>query len=334
MDYIKEKTIIKGKIKLINYLPDIGISKVREEIYTGLKAFPKYISSKFFYDERGSELFEAITKLNEYYPTRIEKKIISTIGKGLNLDFPELSIIELGSGDSSKIRLLLRQIQKNKLSTIKYFPVDISQSAIEMATEKLADEFPMIKIQGIVADFIYQHNLIPKSEKRLFCFFGSTIGNLNMAEIEQFMKLLGEEMQEGDSFLLGMDMVKDIAVLEKAYNDDQQITADFNKNILNVINNLVDTNFKLAEFEHLAFYNLEKNRIEMHLKARKDIVITFNSAAGKIYIKKGETIHTENSHKFNYDNIKSIGYWAGLDTEKIFTDNNKWFSLVHYKKNK
>lgn len=101
-----------------------------------------------------------------------------------------------------------------------------------------------------------------------------------------------------------------------------------------MINNLADTNFKPVDFEHLAFYNEEKNRIEMHLKAMKDMVITINSEAGKIHIKKGETIHTENSHKFNYDNIKSIGYWAGLDTEKIFTDNNKWFSLVHYKKNK
>jgi len=334
MNYIKEKGIIKGKIKLINYLPDIGISKVREEIYTGLKALPKYISSKFFYDERGSELFEAITKLDEYYLTRTEKKILSTIGKDLNIDFSDLSIIDLGSGDHTKISLLLRQIQQNKLLSIKYFPVDISQSAIKRAVEKLTDEFPMLIIQGIIADFICQLNLIPKTEKRLFCFFGSTIGNLNMTEIEQFMKLLGEEMQEGDSFLLGMDMIKDTAVLEKAYNDDQQITADFNKNILNVINNLAGVNFELTDFEHLAFYNEEKNRIEMHLKARKDMIVNFNSGTDKIHITKGETIHTENSHKFNYDNIKSIGYWAGLDTEKIFTDNNKWFSLVHYKKNK
>jgi len=334
MNYIKKESIIKGKVKLINYLPDIGINKVREEISTGLKAFPKYISSKFFYDERGSKLFEAITKLNEYYPTRTEKKVLITIGKELNLDFSKLSIIELGSGDSSKIRLLLRQIPENKLSTIKYFPVDISQSAIEMAAKKLTDEFPMIKIEGIVADFMYQLNLIPKAEKRLFCFFGSTIGNLNMSEIEQFMKFLGEEMQEGDSFLLGIDMIKNTAVLEKAYNDEQQITADFNKNILNVINRIAKTNFKSADFEHLAFYNEEKNRIEMHLKARKDMIIAFNSEADKFHIKKGETIHTENSLKFNNDNIKSMGFWAGMNTEKIFTDDNQWFSLVHYKKNK
>jgi L-histidine N-alpha-methyltransferase len=334
VNYTKEETLSKEGIKLVNYLADIGIKKVKEEIFNGLKAFPKYISPKFFYDEKGSELFEAITKLDEYYPTRTEKKILSTIGKELNLDFSKLCIIEFGSGDSSKISLLLSQVPENKLSTIKYYPVDISQSAIERASEKLADEFPMININGIVADFIHQLNMIPKTGKRLFCFFGSTIGNLNTTEIKEFMKLLGTEMQAKDSLLLGIDMVKDSAVLEKAYNDNQQITADFNKNILNVINNLAETNFKSADFEHLAFYNEEKRKIEIHLKARKDMVITFESEADKIYIKKGETIHTENSHKFNKDDIKTLGFWAGLDTEIILTDDRQWFSLVHYKKNK
>jgi len=117
----------------------------------------------------------------------------------------------------------------------------------------------MIKVQGIVADFLHQLNLIPKAGKRLFCFFGSTIGNLNISEIEQFMKLLGSEMQPDESFLLGMDMVKDTSILEKAYNDDEQITAEFNKNILNVINNLANTNFDTADFDHLAFYNEDFN---------------------------------------------------------------------------
>lgn len=332
--YKEEESKTKSKVKLVNYLPRIGIKKIRAEIITGLKAFPKYISSKYFYDEKGSKLFEEITKLDEYYPTRTEKKILSTIGKELDLDFSDLGIIDLGSGDHSKIRLLLRQITGNKLSTIKYYPMDISQSAIERAAGKLADEFPVLEIEGIVADFIYQLNLIPETKKRLFCFFGSTIGNLDMTEIEQFMRLLGKQMKAGDSFLLGLDMIKDTSVLEKAYNDTQRITTDFNKNILNVINNLVNTNFEPTDFEHLAFYNEEKKRIEMHLKARKDMVITFNSETDKIHIRKDETIHTENSHKFDKNHIKTMGCWTGLDTEKILTDNNRWFSLVHYKKNK
>ena len=331
MNYIKqEKSTIEEDSGLVNHLSDIGIEKIQEEIFTGLRAKRKYISSKFFYDEKGSELFELITSLDEYYPTRTEKKILSTIVQELKLDFSELSIVELGSGDPSKIRLLLQQIPENELSTLQYFPVDISQSAIEDASEKLADEFPMISINGIVADFILQPNRVPKTGRRLFCFFGSSIGNLTMDEIEKFMKRLGTEMQEGDGLLLGLDMIKDTSVLEKAYNDDQQVTADFNKNILNVINVLADTDFDPEEFEHYSFYNTKEERIEMHLKAKSDMVITFNSEVEKIQIKKGETIHTENSHKFKKEHVEIMGLWAGLSVEKFFTDHNQWFSLVYY----
>lgn len=332
MNYHETETRIPESVSIDNHLPKIGINKVQKEITAGLQAFPKYISSKFFYDQRGSELFEKITQLDEYYPTRTEKSILSTIGQDLNLDYTNLSIIELGSGDHSKISLLLQQIPEDKLPAIKYFPVDISQSAIEMSSASLATDFPMIKVQGIVADFLHQLDLIPKTGKKLFCFFGSTIGNLNIAEIRQFMKLLGKEMQQDESFLLGMDMVKDTSILEKAYNDDKQITAEFNRNILNVINKLANTNFNPSEFDHLAFYNENFNRIEMHLIAKADMIINVKSTDSTILIKKGEAIHTENSHKFNQDIIRTMGYWGGLDTERIFSDDNNWFSLVHYKK--
>ncbi len=332
MNFTKTETLTEERINLVNYLPHIGIEKVKEEILKGLQASPKYISPKFFYDQKGSELFEEITKLVEYYPTRTEVSILSSIVKDLDIEFTDLSIVELGSGDASKIRLLLQQIPIEQLSTIRYYPLDISQSAIEKASEKLVEEYPMLSINGIVADFFHQLNMIPKTGKRLFCFFGSTIGNLDMSEIREFMELLGSEIQTDDSLLLGLDMVKVIAVLEKAYNDDQQITAGFNKNILNVVNRLAGTDLNPGEFEHLAFYNKEKGRIEMHLKARKDIVITFNSETDSIHINKGETIHTENSHKFSREDIQTMGSLAGLNIEKIFTDERQWFSLVHYRK--
>ncbi|MDA3779773.1 MAG: L-histidine N(alpha)-methyltransferase, partial [Bacteroidales bacterium] len=269
-----------------------------------------------------------------YYPTRTEKKIISTIGDKLAIDFSNLTIIELGSGDPSKISLLLSQIPKNKLSTISYYPVDISLSAIENSAKQLAEKFPLINIHGIAADFIHQLNLLPKTDKRLFCFFGSTIGNFGTKKITEFMTVLGSEMQIGDSLLLGMDMIKDINVLENAYNDSKQITADFNKNILNVLNDLMGSDFNIADFEHIAFFNKEKRRIEMHLKAKKEMFITFNSNIESIFIKKGELIHTENSHKFDKSSIKNFGLSAGLHTEGVFTDANNWFSLLHYKKYK
>ena len=267
MNFTEDKIITDKNMNVENHLPKLGIKKVENEILKGLKAVPKYILPKYFYDKKGSELFEEITKLKEYYPTRIEKSILSTISSNINLNFSNMSIIELGSGDASKIRILINQIPKEKLQTIKYFPIDISQSAIEKSSKILLDEFPSICINGIVADFIHQKNWVPKLNNRLFCFFGSTIGNMNIYEIEKFMTLLGSQMEKGDSLLLGIDMVKDLDVLVQAYNDKKNITAKFNKNILNVVNNLIGSNFNVNDFEHKAFYNNEKQRIEMHLKA-------------------------------------------------------------------
>jgi L-histidine Nalpha-methyltransferase len=332
MNYTKENVLSDSNSDIENHIPNIGKEKVVDEILKGLKSNPKYISPKYFYNKKGSELFEEITKLDEYYPTRTEKSILSTIADKINIDFTGISIIELGSGDASKIRILIRQIPKELLITVKYYPIDISQSAIEKSSMILANEFPLISIKGIVADFIHQKSWVPKANNKLFCFFGSTIGNMNIAELKEFMELIGSIMNSGDSLLLGMDMVKDFEILEKAYNDERHITAKFNKNILNVTNELIGTNFNPDEFQHLAFYDKEKERVEMHLKAKKDIVIKINSEAEELYIKSGETIHTENSYKFNEKDIKSFGNWAGLNVENIHTDNYRWFSLVHYKK--
>ncbi len=331
MNYTHKKKFDKQNIELINYLPNIGISSVVKEITEGLNATPKTISPKFFYDGKGSNLFEQITHLKEYYPTRTEKIIISTVGENLDIDFNHLNIIELGSGDASKISLLLQQIPTNTLKTVNYFPVDISQSAIEKSAEELIQKFELKSITGIVVDFFHQLKLIPKPGKRLFCFFGSTIGNYNPKQTEEFMTHLGNSMQKGDCLLLGMDMVKDSSILENAYNDKKGVTAKFNKNILNVVNNLTDSDFSTSDFKHYAFFNGKKNRIEMHLKALKDVEVNLGSE--KTYILKGETIHTENSYKFNLDDIERFGMWAGLKTVQVFNDPNKWFSLVYYRKN-
>ena len=331
MNYIEEQIISIGKIRVENHLTDIGIEMVKKEIIKGLYASEKYISSKFFYDERGSRLFEQITQLDEYYPTRTEKNILSTFIKDADIDFQNVSIIELGSGDSSKIKLLLKQIPSVQLKSISYFPVDISQSTILKSSEELIKEFDLKSITGIVADFILQLGVLPKKGRRLFCFFGSTIGNFTKTEQYAFISALGNEMQSGDGFLLGMDMVKDISVLENAYNDKKGVTAAFNKNILNVVNTLCDANFNTDDFEHLAFYNKAENRIEMHLKALKEINVTIGSL-GSIHLYKGEKIHTENSHKFTDDDVKIIGEYGNFNLKNIFTDKNKWFNLLYFEK--
>lgn len=330
MNYIQEEKSVINDIEIRNYLPEIGIEKVKTEIIKGLSSSPKFISSKYFYDKKGSELFEEITKLEEYYPTRSEKEILSHLIEGLAIDFRNIDIIELGSGDASKISILFKQIAPDILSTINYFPVDISESALEKSTQEIAEQFNLNSITGIVADFYHQLHFLPRRGNRLFCFFGSTIGNFTYSEIEVFMRLLKESMHAGDSLLLGVDMIKDTSVLERAYNDNKGITAAFNKNILNVVNTLIRSDFNVNSFEHMAFYNSEKDRIEMHLKATEDVQLSIDGISKPINIKKGEAIHTENSHKFNLDLLEKIGGFGDLRIEKVFTDTKQWFSLFHF----
>jgi L-histidine N-alpha-methyltransferase len=320
------------KAKIINKLKEIDSGKVKKEILEGLSSQPRYISPKYFYNEGGSQLFESITELEEYYPTRTEKAILSGIGDRLGLDFKDLNIVELGSGDPSKIRLLLQQIPSENLASLHYYPVDISHSALESSMVQLTEEFPEIMVTGIVVDFMEQFDKLPKIKNRLFCFLGSTIGNFRPEEREIFMRCLAQEMETGDHLLLGLDMVKDSQVLHRAYNDSQQVTAAFNKNILNVVNGIIDTSFDSTDFEHLAFYNEKEQRIEMHLKANRDRKVRINGNLDTLDIKKGETIHTENSYKFNREDIESIGRQAGLNAVSVFTDDKKWFSLVLYSK--
>jgi len=320
------------KLRIINKLKERDKNEVEKEILDGLTSHPRSISPKYFYDAGGSRLFEGITGLEEYYPTRTEKSILAGLGSHLELDFQDLSIVELGSGDPSKIRLLLQQIPEELRPTLHYYPVDISSTALEGSMAKLAEEFPEIEITGIVADFMHQFDKLPKEKNRLFCFLGSTIGNLSPEERSSFMHKLAREMKAGDHLLLGLDMVKDPQVLHSAYNDSKQLTAAFNKNVLNVMNRMVDSSFDTSDFEHLAFYNQEEQRIEMHLKALKDRKVRVNGHQNTLDIKKGETIHTENSYKFKEEDIFSIGTIAGLNTEVVFTDEQKWFSLVLYGK--
>lgn len=329
MNFTDEHTEIKDLITISNYLPRLGIEEVRAEIFKGLKSGKKYISCKYFYDETGSKLFEKITGLKEYYLTRTEKSILNSAALQIMDHLSNYSIVELGSGDCSKISILLDAVHKDHVKTIEYIPVDLSQSAIEKSAGLLSEKYPLIKIYGIVADFIKQLPLIPKATNRLFCFFGSTIGNLNRKQSLEFIKDLSGNMLTGDQLLLGLDMVKSKPVLENAYNDSKQVTAEFNKNILNVVNNLAGTDFNMQDFEHLAFFNEEEARIEMHLKAKRNIKVNCSYTNEKIIIYEDDYIHTENSYKFTKNHITDFGAYSGLKINKIFSDAENWFSLVH-----
>lgn len=296
----------------------------------GLMAAQKHLPCKFFYDEAGSKLFEQITRLEEYYPSRTEKSILKRHAGELMRGAEGASLVEIGSGDCSKISILLQTLPEVILKTSIYVPVDVSLSAIEESRYKLEERFGAIEVCGIVADFMQQIHLVSQYENKIFCFFGSTIGNLDRRDAVRFVEKLGKLMNTGERLLLGLDMVKDKAVLEGAYNDEKGVTARFNKNILNVANKILGTDFESEYFRHHAFFDEEKQRIEMHLMATRDITIKFPFFEGGLEIPKGQTIHTENSHKFTSHHIDEFASASGLSVRAVYTDSNRWFTLVDY----
>ena len=332
MNYLSEAEVVREQLTIRDILSE-SVSKSRvDQIKEGLLSPKKYIQPKFFYDEIGSKLFEEITLLEEYYPTVTEKKILSSLYSKLNIDITGYNIVELGSGDHTKISLLLNVLPKEVRSTITYCPVDISKSAIERAASFLNIQYPELSIAGVVADFIQQVPQLSFPGKSLFLFLGSTIGNLSYEEQKLFMTDISSIMRPGDRLLLGMDLVKDKTVLEKAYNDSRMVTEQFNKNVLRVINKVMGSSLNTGDFEHHAFFNEEKSRIEMHLIAKRKLVADLPIINQQIVLKQGESIHTENSHKFNDKSIEEIGSFGNLCLEKKFTDDKEWFSLSLFRK--
>lgn len=332
MPFNKMMTFDHQNVKIDNLLPKISREELIKNILAGLTCKSKYISSIFFYDEFGSKLFEEITYLPEYYIPRVEKSLILKVANHLNGWLQDVNIIEYGCGDCSKISILLESIPAEKINTILYTPVDVSSNTILETANTLINTFCELQVNVVLADFVKQVELIPGEGKRIFCLFGSTIGNLTRDQSFEFCKKVAKIMRSDDYFLLGVDMVKNRNILFNAYNDSLNITSAFNRNILNVVNKRIETDFDPSSFEHLAFFNEEQSRIEMHLKALKDIETMSPYFSNKILIKKGETIHTENSHKYTNEEIEKLAKKAGLNIQEIFTDQQNWFSLILFNK--
>lgn len=329
-------TVITGTMERnLNILADDtfrGVAKKteEEEILAGLMADQKYLPCKFFYDEVGSKLFEQITRLEEYYLSRTEKFILKRHAKELMQGAEGASLVELGSGDCSKISILLQVLPRATLKTSTYVPIDVSMSAMKESRSKLREMFGAIEVCGIVADFMQQIHQVSQHENRIFCFFGSTIGNLDRQDAVRFIAKLGKLIKPGERLLLGLDMVKDKAVLERAYNDEKGITAKFNKNILNVANKVLEADFEPKHFRHYAFFNDEKQRMEMYLVAAVDMIVKSPFFEKDLEIPKGQTIHTENSYKFTSYHIGEFASVSGLSVRAVYTDNNRWFTLTDY----
>jgi len=304
----------------------------KNKILKGLSVRPRYISSMFFYDSVGSKLFEEITRLPEYYLTRIEKALLAKISGVIKGCGGADSIVEFGSGDCSKISILLAGVPREYPEKLCYIPFDVSRPAVEESSRILMKRFPGLKINAVIADFITGLGRVPPGKNRLFCFLGSTAGNMEREGASMFFRSLGNIMEQGDRLLFGVDMVKDKTVLENAYNDKKGITGKFNLNILNAANSIAGTDFDPDAFIHRAFYNEAQERVEMYLVAKR--AMTINAPGTSFIMGKGEAIHTENSHKFTNSRINSLLEEAGLVIEDRFSDEKNYYSLVLARKNR
>ncbi len=331
MNFVNEDIVTLNRISITNLLQEIGPDEVKEEIIAGLTAQKKHISSKYFYNKAGSELFEQITALEEYYPTRTEMSILKRIAPGLMNAYKGFDIIELGSGDSSKISLLFHAASGDYPEQIHYLPLDISQTAILSSAEELVKTFSNINIDGYAVDFTSQFELVGRDRPALICFFGGTIGNFEWETSIELLQNISRQMKRGDILLLGTDLVKPEPLLHAAYNDARGITAAFNRNILNTVNEMIQSDFREDDFDHLAFFNEEKFRMEMHLVARRELELTSPFLSMPLVLQKGEAIHTENSHKYSARHIREMAAASGLDLIHTHTDDRGWFALSEFR---
>ena len=305
-----------------------------EEISDGLNSTSKSIPPKFFYDKKGSDLFEKICLLPEYYPTRTEISILKSLQHELS-DYvdDDFRLVELGSGASVKTRLLLDVFSKIQ-SKIEYFPIDISEILTE-SSERLLQDYDHLHITGIVdtyeggLEFLKTYD----DKKNLILFLGSSFGNFSPSDGFEFLKKINSTMKSGDLFLIGLDLIKDVSVLETAYNDSQGITAKFNLNVISRINDELDADFNLKNFKHHAIYNKDDNRIEMYLKSMINQSVIVSKSNLFLNFKKNELIHTEYSHKYSLSQISNLLNDAGFKIHQFWLDEDKYFSLTLASKN-
>lgn len=303
-------------------------SDMWREVKIGLTSIPKMLNPKYFYDERGSQLFDDITKLPEYYPTRTETAILRSESEKLIEKYHPEALFELGSGSATKTRLLLDEMDaKGLLKGIGLF--DINEEFLGQSALGFQEKYPKSTVKGYVGDFTKKFNFDGLGlSPTLFIFLGSTIGNMSFIESEKFLCRVVDKMGDDDLFLLGVDLIKDENILHAAYNDSKGVTAEFNKNILSVINNKLDGDFNPALFEHEAIYNSEEGRIEMYLVSLVEQEINLREIDLKVNLSIGEKICTEISRKYTREKVESLLNSAGMETVEWLTDEKSFFGLA------
>jgi len=298
-----------------------------EDVRRGLGRALKELPPKYFYDERGSELFDQITSLPEYYPTRCEREILNRHAPAIVERSGADELVELGSGMASKSRALLYAMAgQGRLE--RYVPFDVDESVVQASASELVEAYPGLRVHGVVGDFGRDLGQIPDGDRRLFAFLGGTIGNLFPHQRTAFLTRLREVMGPADRLVIGTDLVKDRHVLEAAYNDSAGVTAEFNRNVLRVINAGLGADFDPEGFEHVAFFDEANSWIEMRLRANGAQAVRIDGAGLELRFADGEEIRTEISAKFTRDAVAAELDVAGLALDDFFTDGAGLFGLA------
>jgi len=312
---------------LVQAQPGRYLDALRADVRAGLTATPKTLPPKYFYDARGSELFDEITRLPEYYLTRAETSILQQRAGQIAGQSRCESLVELGSGTSAKTRLLLHALRDG--GTLREFvPFDVDPAVLTEATDALAAEYPGLRIAPFVGDFEHDLRAIPRNGRRMIAFIGSTIGNLEPQARSAFLAQVGAAIRPGDTFLLGTDLVKDTGRLLRAYDDAAGVTAEFNRNILLVLNRELGADFAVDEFGHVALWDAAHEWIEMRLRSAREQQVTIRDLGLTVSFAAGEELRTEISAKFRRENIEAELAAAGMRMVRFWTDAGGDFGLT------
>lgn len=300
-----------------------------QEVVSGLSHSPKSVPPRYFYDDYGSQLFEQICDLPEYYLTRTEATLLRQWAAAIAQITGVCEIVELGSGSSTKTRLLLNAYEAQGYP-LCYVPIDISPAILEHSAQALLNDYPHLHIHGLVSTYhLALERLAPTTfSTRMICFIGSSLGNFNAVECDRFLSQIKTALQPGEYFLLGIDLQKPKPILEAAYNDAQGVTAAFNLNLLQHLNQKFDGNFDLTQFEHWSFYNETEHQIEMHLRSLTAQTVDLKALGLTVNFAAGETLLSEISRKFDLTEMCQTLQQKGLIPIQTWTDPNQWFGLL------
>jgi L-histidine Nalpha-methyltransferase len=315
-------------IRIDSYLGEGEARTLASDARDGLTRSPKELPPKHFYDERGAELFDQICELPEYYPTRTERAILSDSAAHLATFTGATELVELGSGTATKTRVLLDAMRE--AGTLeRYVPVDVTEAMVRDCATQLTSEYPGLRVHGVVGDFERHLDHVPTSEgARLVAFLGGTIGNFPPQQRRPFLRQVAQLLGPGDHLLMGTDLVKDPDVLEAAYDDAAGVTAEFNRNVLHVLNRELEADFNPHDFEHVALFDRENEWIEMRLRSRREHTVTVKALELPVHFAAGEEMRTEISAKFTRERVDEDLADAGLQLVQWLTDPQEQFALT------